>query len=365
MIKDKPYSITSKILQFKEAAGTSRGVYLTRKIWIIKWSFPEMSSIEIAGECAPLPQLSIDDIPQLKEKIEEYCALYVLCRKDYSVDTSYLPNSLLHQNGISCLPDIGHYPSIRFALESIEWQYEMIKREITHFPVKIPINGLIWMGDRETMAQRIHEKIDAGFKCLKLKIGAINWTDEVELIRTIRSLYGKESLTIRVDANGAFQLDKVLSQLEELARYDLHSIEQPIHAGQFDEMARCCKTSPLAIALDEELIPITNRVEKIKLLEKIKPQYIILKPSLMGGISGSIEWIQLAEERNIQWWITSALESNIGLDTLAFCTQYIWSSIHPNDKIPHQGLGTGQLFVENFPSVFSIQGEYLTNEKEV
>lgn len=363
-MKDKPYSITSKILQFKAAAGTSRGIYLTRKIWIIKWTFSEMNNLELLGECAPLPQLSIDDIPNLEDKIEEYCALYVLCRDNYSACTLYSSNSLLHQNGISCLSDISNYPSIRFALESIEWRYEMIKQKMTDCPVKIPINGLIWMGDRETMAQRIHQKIDAGFKCLKLKIGAINWEDELELIRTIRNLYRKEILTIRVDANGAFQSEKVLAQLNELAKYGLHSIEQPIHAGEWDDMAKCCEMSPLAIALDEELIPIIKRSEKVKLLEKIKPQYIILKPSLMGGISGSIEWIQLAEERNIQWWITSALESNIGLDTLAFCTQYIWHSIHPNDRIPHQGLGTGQLFVENFPSVFSIKGEYLTNQYE-
>jgi len=359
---DKPYSIISKTLQFKQAAGTSRGIYLTRKIWIIKWIFPEMNDIELTGECAPLPKLSIDDIPNLENKIEEYCALYLLCRNKYSVSTPYLSNSLLHQNGISCLPNIANYPSIRFALESIEWKYEMKRRKITNYPVNIPINGLIWMGDKETMTQRIHEKITAGFKCLKLKIGAINWEDELDLIRTIRQHFGKETLTIRVDANGAFKSDKVLLQLEELAKYNLHSIEQPIRAGNWDQMKFCCKKSPLAIALDEELIPVTNRKEKEILLEKIKPQYIILKPSLMGGLSGSIEWIELAEKHHIKWWITSALESNIGLDNIALFTQYIWHKIHPNDKMSHQGLGTGQLFVDNFQSIFKIKGEYLTNQ---
>lgn len=362
-MNDKPYSITSKVLQFKQAAGTSRGTYLTRKIWIITWTFPEMDNLELSGECAPLPQLSIDDQPNLEQKINELCALYVVCRQHYNLTTpSYLSNSLLHRKGISCLPDIENYPSIRFALESIEWLYEMKKNNQSDYSVKIPINGLIWMGDKATMAQRINEKIDAGFKCLKLKIGAINWEDEVELIRTIRELYDKESLTIRVDANGAFKPKESLAKLSKLAKYGLHSIEQPIHAGQWDEMAKCCKTSSLAIALDEELIPITMRVEKVKLLQKIRPQYIILKPSLMGGLSGSLEWIEIAEEMNIKWWITSALESNVGLDTLAYFTQYVCDKILSDETFPHQGLGTGQLFVENFSSAFCIEGEYLTNQ---
>ena len=216
----------------------------------------------------------------------------------------------------------------------------------------ITINGLIWMGSFDEMYARIREKMSAGFRCIKLKIGAIDFDKELQLIEFIRSHFDKDEIELRVDANGAFKPSDAMSRLEALSKFDLHSIEQPIRQGQWEEMAKLCATTPLPIALDEELIGVNTESEKIRLLETIRPQYIILKPSLHGGIAGSKEWIRLANERNIGYWITSALESNIGLNAIAQ-----WTATQ--EHILPQGLGTGQLFTDNIESPLCIKGERL------
>ena len=216
----------------------------------------------------------------------------------------------------------------------------------------IEINGLIWMGDRETMLQRIRAKLDAGFHCIKVKIGAIDFQSELDLLKFIRRRFGREDVELRVDANGAFAPETALERLDALAKYDLHSIEQPIRQGQWREMARLCARTPVPIALDEELIGVNDAGPKRDLLEAIRPRYIILKPALAGGFSGTEEWIRLAEARGIGWWVTSALESNIGLSALA---QWTYGLQNP---MP-QGLGTGLLYTNNIPSPLQLTGERL------
>ena len=219
----------------------------------------------------------------------------------------------------------------------------------------ITINGLVWMGTFEEMYQRLEAKLKAGFRCVKLKIGAIDFEKELDLIRHIRQTFTREQVELRVDANGAFAPEDAMPRLEALAQYDIHSIEQPIRQHQWQEMARLCVDSPLPIALDEELIGVNNPAEKVLLLDTIRPQYIILKPSLHGGMTGTREWITMARERNIDSWITSALESNIGLNAIAQLTADIYG---PNITTP-QGLGTGQLFTDNIPMPLEIRGDQL------
>ena len=219
----------------------------------------------------------------------------------------------------------------------------------------IPINGLVWMGTFEEMLSRMEEKMRAGFRCIKLKVGAIDFEQELSLIRRIREQFTKEQIELRVDANGAFKPEEALRRLEQLARYDLHSIEQPIRQGQWDQMARLCRESPLPIALDEELIGVNDLEQKAQLLNIIKPAYIVLKPSLHGGMAGCREWIETARQHDVGSWITSALESNVGLNAIAqFC-----SSVYGDHITMPQGLGTGQLFTDNIPMPLEIRGDQL------
>ena len=309
--------IEERVLHFKQPAGTSRGVYTTRRIWLIT-ATDEAGRVTGVGECAPLPQLSCDDIPNYAEELRSFC--------DEVERTGEIPYEALRP-----------YPSMLFGLESV------MPNPNPQTPTPIPINGLVWMGTFEEMHQRIEEKLAAGFHCVKLKIGAIDWDREIALIRFIRERYSREQIELRVDANGGFSVDEAMSRLEELAKYDIHSIEQPIRQHQWAEMASLCQHSPLPIALDEELIGVNDPEEKVRLLDTIRPQYIILKPSLHGGMRGSEEWIRLARERGIGSWITSALESNIGLYAIARFTMQMYG---PDITMP-QGLGTGQLFTDN------------------
>ncbi len=300
--------ITPYTLKFKFVAGTSRGSYTEHKVKFLHLADEVDSSHIGIGEFAPLP--------------------------DLSPDTS---------------------SAMLFAMETALWHYNARTLKLSDTPFSrgeqgIPINGLIWMGDYDTMKARIEEKIAQGFRCVKLKIGAINFADEIDLMKRIRSRYPREVIELRVDANGAFAPgDDAMSKLDTLAKLELHSIEQPIRAGQWKEMAKLCKESPLPIALDEELIPCLQNGSsfesytaeyKRSLLSEIKPQYIILKPSLHGAMSGCDEWIRLAQEQNIGWWATSALESNVGLNAIAH-----WVAKY-NPSIP-QGLGTGQIYSNN------------------
>ncbi|MFV0402683.1 MAG: o-succinylbenzoate synthase [Bacteroides graminisolvens] len=330
--------ITPRLLHFKQPAGTSRGVYNTRKVWYIEISSMENPSIKGIGECAPLPNLSCDDVPQYEEVLQQACSRVA---REGNIPTESLRN----------------YPSILFGLETALRHYETGSLALWDTPFSrgeagIPINGLIWMGNFEEMYRQIEAKMEAGYRCIKLKIGAIDFDAELTLLKHIRSRFSVKDIELRVDANGAFSPAEAMHKLDALSKLDLHSIEQPIRAGQWEEMARLTARTPLPIALDEELIGHNAPEIKKELLSAIRPQYIILKPSLHGGICGSNEWIAEAEKQNIGWWVTSALESNIGLNAIAqWC-----ATLH--NALP-QGLGTGQLFTDNIDLPLEIRKDCL------
>ena len=330
--------ITPRLLHFKQPAGTSRGVYNTRKVWYIEISSMENPSIKGIGECAPLPNLSCDDVPQYEEVLQQACSRVA---REGNIPTESLRN----------------YPSILFGLETALRHYETGSLALWDTPFSrgeagIPINGLIWMGNFEEMYRQIEAKMEAGYRCIKLKIGAIDFDAELTLLKHIRSRFSVKDIELRVDANGAFSPAEAMHKLDALSKLDLHSIEQPIRAGQWEEMARLTARTPLPIALDEELIGHNIPEIKQELLSAIRPQYIILKPSLHGGSCGSNEWIAEAEKQNIGWWVTSALESNIGLNAIAqWC-----ATLH--NALP-QGLGTGQLFTDNIDLPLEIRKDCL------
>lgn len=330
--------ITPRLLHFKQPAGTSRGVYNTRKVWYIEISSMENPSIKGIGECAPLPNLSCDDVTQYEEVLQQACGRVA---REGNIPTESLRN----------------YPSILFGLETALRHYETGSLALWDTPFSrgeagIPINGLIWMGNFEEMYRQIEAKMEVGYRCIKLKIGAIDFDAELTLLKHIRSRFSVKDIELRVDANGAFSPAEAMHKLDALSKLDLHSIEQPIRAGQWEEMARLTTRTPLPIALDEELIGHNIPEIKQELLSAIRPQYIILKPSLHGGICGSNEWIAEAEKQNIGWWVTSALESNIGLNAIAqWC-----ATLH--NALP-QGLGTGQLFTDNIDLPLEIRKDCL------
>ena len=298
-------------LNFKQPAGTSRGVLKTRTVWYL---FLEENGVTGIGECAPLPGLSIETPEQVEEQLERICN-----------------NPEPFINNIGSLQDL---PSLKFALESAlldlknGGKREPFPSAFTHEEAGIPINGLIWMNEIENMQDQIEDKLAAGFRCIKLKIGAKDFEQELALLKAVRERFSSDQIILRVDANGAFDTNSAPDNLKRLSELQLHSIEQPLPAGQWNEMAELCKTTPLPIALDEELIGINTREEKIQLLDTIRPQYLVLKPSLHGSISGCDEWIELANERDINWWITSYLESNIGLNAIAQWTFTKNNTIH-------------------------------------
>ncbi|MDY3008425.1 MAG: o-succinylbenzoate synthase [Sodaliphilus sp.] len=332
------FSIQEKLLHFKQPAGTSRGVYTTRRIWLLTVEHDGRTAI---GECAPLPQLSCDDIPDYEAVLRRFC-------------------DIIEATGAIPYDEMRNYPSMLFGVETALAQLSrtdglLYDTPFSHGEEGIPINGLVWMGTHDEMLSRLKEKLALGFRCVKLKIGAIDFAKELDLIQHIRKHFSREEVELRVDANGGFTPDVALERLQELARYDIHSIEQPIMAHQWSEMAQLCQLSPLPIALDEELIGVNSTDEKIRLLDTIKPQYIILKPSLHGGVAGTREWIALANERGIGSWITSALESNIGLNAIAQLAADIYG---PQITMP-QGLGTGMLFTDNIPMPLEIRNDCL------
>jgi o-succinylbenzoate synthase len=332
-------------LHFTFEAGTSRGVLTERDTFYLTiWDTENPDCVGI-GECAPLRGLSIDDRPGYEARLNALCAQINTGGFAFSEDT------ILQQIG-------DEWPSIRFGVETAWLDLQNGGRRLLfdhpfgRGETGIGINGLIWMGNESFMRQQIDAKLEAGFRCLKLKIGAIDFETECALLGYIRRHYTPEQITLRVDANGAFAPKEALEKLKRLAGYDLHSIEQPIRAGQTDEMAALCAVTPVPVALDEELIGISSYEQKQKLLETIRPQYIILKPSLVGGFRHCREWIALAEKQHMGWWITSALESNIGLNAIAQFTATL------NNPLP-QGLGTGQLYHNNIPSPLEIRQGFL------
>lgn len=320
------------ILDFKRPSGTSRGVLVQKETWFLIVSENEKYGI---GECGILRGLSIDDVHDYEDKLKWTCENITLGK-----DALWLA--------------LQEFPSIQFGVEqaflSIESTdpFELFKSDFTEKGSPIAINGLIWMGNQSFMLEQIQQKLQEGFRCIKMKIGAIDFDAEISILKSIRKKYTKDQIEIRVDANGAFALDKALDKLKVLSDFDVHSIEQPIKQGNTLAMKNLCSESPLDIALDEELIGIVDVAEKEKLLHTIQPQHIILKPSLVGGFKGSMEWIQLAEKMNIGWWVTSALESNIGLNAIAQWTFTLENSMP-------QGLGTGSLFTNNIESPLMVE----------
>lgn len=323
-------------LHFKEPSGTSRGILTEKDTYFIRiWDdrSPEVFGL---GECALFRGLSKEDGPDYEARLQEMCERMAVLRPI----------------------ELQELSSLRFGVEMALYDLLNGGRRI-YFPSLftegkqgIKINGLIWMGDRAAMLERIEQKLEAGFHCIKLKIGAIDFESELSLLQYIRKRFGPAEVEIRVDANGAFTPAEALTKLDALARLELHSVEQPIRQGQWEAMARLCRETPVPIALDEELIGVYQTEQKRQLLERIRPQYIILKPALCGGFGGAEEWIRLAGNSGIGWWVTSALESNIGLNALA---QWVATL---GVKMP-QGLGTGQLYANNLPSPLRLQGEKL------
>lgn len=339
-------SISERTLHFKQPAGTSRGVYNTRRSWFITITDADQPGRKGIGECAPLPDLSCDAMPEYGAKLREICDRF---ERDGTIDYNLLRP----------------YPSMLFGLETAILNLNACSPRLYDTPfsrgeVGIPINGLVWMGNFDEMLSRLDEKIKLGFRCVKLKIGAIDFDKELALIRRIRDTFSRKDIELRVDANGGFAPDEALDKLERLARYDIHSIEQPIKQHQWQEMARLCSASPIPIALDEELIGVNEPTKKAALLDTIRPSYVILKPSLHGGMRGSEEWISLARERGIGSWITSALESNVGLNAIAQFTAHIYG---PDITMP-QGLGTGLLFTDNIPMPLEIRRDELWTERK-
>lgn len=321
-------------LLFKRPSGTSRGVLTEKDTYFLVL---EKNGKKGIGECALLRGLSMDDVPQYEAVLEELCL---------QLNADGLTESLLE-----------NYPSLQMGLEMAvrslhsKSPFELYPSDFTKAKKDISINGLVWMGTFSFMQQQIEEKIASGFTCIKLKIGAIEFEKELRLLEQIRSQFPADQIEIRVDANGAFSPESALSKLKELSAFELHSIEQPIAVNQLEEMKTLCATTPLAIALDEELIGVRSD-QKAELLERVQPQYIILKPSLLGGFKATKEWIDLADSQNIGWWITSALESNVGLNAIAQWAATL-STTRP------QGLGTGSLFTNNFTSPLTVENGYL------
>ena len=330
------------ILTFKSPSGTSRGVMLDKETWFIVLKNDCKVGI---GECGILRGLSADDRDGYEAKLKWAC------------DNIHLGEEKLWEALLE-------FPSIQFGVEmafrslaSTIHPFELFPSGFTQGSKAIDINGLIWMGSFSFMKDQIEQKLKEGFKCIKLKIGAINFEEELQLLQFIRTHFDEKTIEIRVDANGAFALDNALDKLDKLSGFQLHSIEQPIKKGNTDNMSVLCKETQLPIALDEELIGVYSYEDKERLLKEINPQYIILKPSFIGGFRGTQEWIDLANKYNIGWWITSALESNIGLNAIAQWTYTL------NNLMP-QGLGTGSLFTNNFDSPLEVkEGKLWYNPK--
>lgn len=324
-------------LDFKFEAVTSRARMRHKDTYLVKLYDPVNPERVGYGECALFRGLSAEDDAGYEKRLVRACEDPVAWLKDNA----------------GCCDS-----SITFGLESAISNLGGNQCRWHSGEVKIPINGLVWMGDCDLMARRVEEKLDQGFKCLKLKIGGIDFRDELELLRIIRENFPADRLQLRVDANGAFTPDNAMDRLEALERYDLHSIEQPIRQGQWEEMAWLCRESPIPIALDEELIPLSlDPDNRERMLDLVMPAYIILKPSLCGGFGVADRWIEMARERGIGWWATSALESNIGLDAIA---RWLGDKNIPENEMMHQGLGTGMLYHNNIPSPVIQQGQYLT-----
>ena len=327
----------SHTLRFKRPAGTSRGVLKTKPCWYLILR-DDLGNTGY-GEVSLIPGLSLEDPDELEIRLDHICKL--ISRGEMSPDQS--------------LPAL---PGIRFALETARADLQsggkqvLFPSDFTRGLEGIPINGLIWMGDRESMLRQIEEKIQLGFRVLKMKVGALEHRVELEVVGSIRERFGPADLELRLDANGAWSEEEALQKIGQFAAHGIHSLEQPVPAGNPESMARTCRGSEIPVALDEELIGVLEPEKKRALIETIRPTYLILKPGLLGGFRACEEWIGLAGELDTGWWITSALESDLGLNAIAQWTYSLGLDLP-------QGLGTGQLFTNNLPSPLTIRGEQL------
>ena len=330
-------------LKFRRPMGTSRGVLHQRDTYLLAVGEADCGALGL-GECAPLPGLSPDARPDFERKLQEVCAA-------------------LHAGEAPAGLDLTTWPAVRFGLEAAlldrqnGGRQRWFETEFTRGRQTLPTNGLVVMGDFDAMLQQAFEKIALGFDCIKIKVGALDFDAECELLAALRKRYPPEQITLRLDANGAFTPESALEKLERLSRFGIHSLEQPIRPGQWDELARLCERSPIAIALDEELIGLTDPAEKRELLRAVRPRYLILKPTLLGGLRAAEAWIALANEHGLGYWVTSALESNVGLNIISQ-----WTSTRP--VTTHQGLGTGQLFTANFPAPLRVERGHLTYQPD-
>ncbi len=333
------------VFQFITPGGTSRGVLTTKNSWYIYVYEESNPSVVGVGECSVLPKLSVDDKPGLEDKIREVC-------------------SLIHEYIDSYQQSLKDWPAIRFALEVAFLDLKnggkkhLFSSGFVSGNQGIPINGLIWMGDLGYMHSQLEQKLQSGFHCIKIKVGSLDFDSEIVFLEELRKRYDASELEIRVDANGAFSIDEAPDKMKRLNDLQIHSIEQPIKAGQWKEMANLCGSCDLPIALDEELIGVFSIEEKERLLKTISPSYIILKPSLVGGLKSSEEWIDLAKKNNIAWWATSALEGNVGLNAIAQ-----WVSVQHTNLA--QGLGTGQVFSNNIQSPLVVEQGALYYKNEL
>ncbi len=323
---------TRYVLSFERPAQTSRDTLKERVVWFVILRSRSLDRFGI-GECAPISGLSIDRLGCIERQLTE------ICRRP----RDYLENL---EDSLSA------YPSLRFALE-MAWRdldnqgnRILYPSSFTSGAETVKINGLIWMGDPDYMLAQIERKLAQGWKCIKVKVGGIAFDQELELLARIRKVYDAGQLELRVDANGAFGADEAMGKIRKLAEYDLHSIEQPLRPGNWPPMERLCRESPVPVALDEELVFITSTEESAKMIHEVRPQYLVLKPSLLGGFKACERWIGLAEAESVKWWITSALESNVGLNAIAQWTHHLGPK-------GHQGLGTGELYSNNIPSPLS------------
>lgn len=329
------------VLHFKNPSGTSRGILTDKETWFI---ILEKDGKKGIGECGILRGLSADDRPDYEEKLQWTC-------------------QNIHLGEQKLWDELVEFPSIQFGIEmaflslKCENPFVLFPSEFTKNTKSISINGLVWMGDKAFMKTQIQDKIKQGFSCIKLKIGAIDFDTEIDLLRFIRANFDENQIEIRVDANGAFNENEALYKINQIAGFKLHSIEQPIKKKHTDTMSVLCENSQIPIALDEELIGVFSTEEKEKLLLKTMPQFIVLKPSFIGGFRGTLEWISIAEKLNIGWWITSALESNIGLNAIAQFT-FLQNNLMP------QGLGTGSLYTNNFDCPLTVSEGQLWYEKD-
>lgn len=342
-------------LHFRKEAGTSRGVLTQKTSWIIIITDTEKPGVTGYGECGPLPGLSVDDRPDFEAQLADVCNIF----NDLDLDVFPFNLGIILDQLVPV-----HLPSARAGIEMAlldimnGGQRKLFKNAFFENGEGILMNGLIWMGSYENMLSQVEEKLEQGFETLKMKVGAIDFEQECRILEAVRKRFTPHDITLRVDANGAFTAENVQHRLARLAGFDLHSIEQPVKTGQPELMAELCKSSPVPVALDEELIGIFDYREKFALLKKLMPPFIVLKPTLLGGFRHTSEWIEIANRLHIGWWITSALESNIGLNAIA---QYTASF---NNPLP-QGLGTGQLYTNNFDSPLTIENGYLHYRKEV